>query len=83
MNQQEQKQNDVMYQPAITQAGVQWKKMVAEAREAGIKGKFSIPRQFVIPTVSFKKNKPKKKKEKVVFKRSDIKGRGKKRKCTT
>lgn len=76
------KQETPNYLPALTEGGVQFHSMVQGARDRGIKMNIKIPREFVIPTISFR-NKPEKKEVKSTFKRSDIKGKFRNRKCTS
>ena len=72
---------ELEYIPALTPAGAKWHQARSAMREKGINVKFNIPREFVIPTQSFKKNKPEKKEVPTVkFDKSKLK---KRKKCTS
>jgi hypothetical protein len=71
------------YEPALTEEGGRYSSLVENAEKMGVEldkdTPLKIPREFIIPTVSFKKNKPAKKAIKSTFTKSDITSKKRKR----
>jgi hypothetical protein len=73
------------YEPALTEEGGKYHTLLDNARKMSVKLESmdiasKIPREFVLPTVSFKKNKPAKKVTKSTFTKSDITSKKRKKK---